>query len=71
MYTPDKERFIELAKRGNLVPVYREFMADMETPVSAFAKLDEMEQRYAGRFVEMARWHRQLLGERGHELAEE
>jgi len=40
MYTPDKERFIELAKRGNLVPVYREFMADMETPVSAFAKID-------------------------------
>jgi anthranilate synthase component 1 len=40
MYTPGKERFIELAKTGNLVPVYREFMADMETPVSAFAKLD-------------------------------
>jgi anthranilate synthase component 1 len=40
MYTPGKERFVELAKRGNLVPVYREFMADMETPVSAFAKLD-------------------------------
>ncbi|MDR1190924.1 MAG: anthranilate synthase component I [Verrucomicrobiales bacterium] len=35
-----KEQFIELAKRGNLIPVYREMVADLETPVSAFIKLD-------------------------------
>ncbi|MDR2462868.1 MAG: anthranilate synthase component I, partial [Verrucomicrobiales bacterium] len=35
-----KEQFIELAKRGNLIPVWREVVADLETPVSAFIKLD-------------------------------
>src|SRR4030095_3980016 len=33
--------FRELAKRGNLIPVYADLMADAETPVSAFHKLDE------------------------------
>lgn len=40
MYYPDKEEFIKLAKRGNLVPVYREILADFETPLSAFTKID-------------------------------
>jgi anthranilate synthase component 1 len=52
MYTPSKERFIELAKRGNLVPVYREFMADMETPVSAFAKIDRHDHGFLLESVE-------------------
>lgn len=39
MYTPDKEYFLELAQQGNLIPVRREFLADMETPVSAFKKI--------------------------------
>ncbi|MCK5547674.1 MAG: anthranilate synthase component I, partial [Thermoplasmata archaeon] len=39
MYCPDRERFRELSKQGNLIPVYREFVADMETPVSAFKKI--------------------------------
>ncbi|MEK6539710.1 MAG: anthranilate synthase component I, partial [Deltaproteobacteria bacterium] len=29
-----------MAKRGNLIPVFREIMADMETPVSAFKTID-------------------------------
>ncbi|MBI3977388.1 MAG: anthranilate synthase component I [Chloroflexi bacterium] len=29
----------ELAKQGNLIPIYREILADLETPVSAFAKV--------------------------------
>src|SRR4030095_1143831 len=33
--------FRELAKRGNLIPVYADLIADAETPVSAFHKLDE------------------------------
>ncbi len=38
--TPTLEEFAELAKRGNVVPVFAEFIADNETPVSAFKKLD-------------------------------
>ena len=32
--------FLELAKQGNVIPVFAEFIADGETPVSAFKKLD-------------------------------
>jgi len=40
MYYPSEREFLNLAKKGNLIPVYREFIADMETPVSAFNKID-------------------------------
>jgi anthranilate synthase component I len=39
MYTPTLEDFLERAKRGNLIPVYRELVADIDTPVSAYLKL--------------------------------
>jgi anthranilate synthase component 1 len=39
MYYPDKKKFIELSKSGNLIPVYKEIVADMETPVSAYEKI--------------------------------
>jgi len=39
-YTPDFKEFCALAKQGNLIPVYREVLADFETPVSALAKID-------------------------------
>jgi anthranilate synthase component 1 len=39
MYYPAFETFNKLAKEGNLIPVYREILADMETPVSALMKL--------------------------------
>ncbi|MBA4423204.1 MAG: anthranilate synthase component I, partial [Syntrophus sp. (in: bacteria)] len=39
MYTPDFETFTKLAKEGNLIPIYREILADMETPVTALIKL--------------------------------
>lgn len=45
MYYPNRETFKALASRGNLIPVYREIMADMDTPVSAFRKIDD--GRYA------------------------
>ena len=41
MYTPDLSTFVSLAAQGNLIPVYREVMADMDTPVSAFRKIDD------------------------------
>ncbi|VAW29847.1 Anthranilate synthase, aminase component [hydrothermal vent metagenome] len=44
VYTPTLEQFRELAAGpANLIPVYREFAADLETPVSVYLKLmDEM-----------------------------
>ena len=41
MIYPDKKTFSELASRGNVVPVYREILADLDTPVSAFMRLHE------------------------------
>src|SRR2546428_263992 len=37
--TPTASDFLELAREGNLVPVYREILADTETPVSAYLKI--------------------------------
>jgi len=38
--TPTLDEFSQLAKRGNVIPLFAEFVADGETPVSAFKKLD-------------------------------
>ncbi|MDZ4788850.1 MAG: anthranilate synthase component I [Blastochloris sp.] len=40
MVFPSKDIFCELARQGNLIPVYREIIADLETPMSAYLKLD-------------------------------
>lgn len=40
MYHPSFDAFKAKATQGNLIPVYREIMADLETPVAAFLKLD-------------------------------
>ena len=39
MYNPSLEDIKKLAGSGNLVPVYREIDADLETPVSAYLKV--------------------------------
>ncbi len=39
MFFPLEKEFLKLAKQGNLIPVYKEVSADLETPVSAFLKL--------------------------------
>lgn len=40
VYTPDLDTFRQLAAGpANLIPVYREFAADLETPVSVYLKL--------------------------------
>ena len=39
-YSLTLEEFRALAAEGNLIPLYREILADYETPVSAFAKID-------------------------------
>ena len=38
MLYPDKNKYLELAKEYNLIPVYKEYMADTETPTSIFLK---------------------------------
>ncbi len=52
MYYPNKEQFKKLSKKGNLIPVYRELIADLETPVSAFMKIDNSEYAYLLESVE-------------------
>jgi anthranilate synthase component I len=37
--TPNRETFLEQAKRGNLIPVWKEILADQETPVSAYERV--------------------------------
>ncbi len=39
MFYPSLSEFIQKAKTGNLIPVYKEILADLETPVSAFLKI--------------------------------
>ncbi len=40
MYYPTLEEVKKYKKDGNLVPIYREIVADLETPVSAFLKVN-------------------------------
>jgi anthranilate synthase component I len=39
MIFPDLDRFRDLAREGNFIPVYQEWVADLETPVSAWYKV--------------------------------
>jgi len=38
---PSQEAFVDHARRGNLVPLVRELLADMDTPLSLFRRLDD------------------------------
>jgi anthranilate synthase component 1 len=52
IYYPDLNEFKKLAKKGNLIPVYREIFADTETPVSAFKKLNTVDHCFLLESVE-------------------
>ena len=39
MIFPDFSQFADLAQQGNFIPVYKEWVADLETPVSAWYKI--------------------------------
>lgn len=41
MYTPSLEDFLKLAKTYNVIPVYKEISADLDTPVSFFLKMSK------------------------------
>jgi len=38
---PSREEFVQLSSQGNLIPVHADLIADLETPVSAYAKLKQ------------------------------
>ncbi|MEE9911376.1 MAG: anthranilate synthase component I [Deltaproteobacteria bacterium] len=52
MYQPKFTEFEAFARRGNLIPVYREILADIETPVSVLRKLREKDHVYLLESVE-------------------
>jgi len=41
MHKPNLKEFLRLTKKGNVIPVYREINADLDTPVSAFLKIKQ------------------------------
>ena len=51
-YSLTAEEFDTLALRGNLIPVYQDMLADFETPVSAFLKIDHGPSAYLLESVE-------------------
>ena len=51
---PTESEFLRLARHGNVIPVYGELLADLETPVSAFLKLDDGRFSYLLESVEGA-----------------
>ncbi|HEU0036375.1 MAG TPA: anthranilate synthase component I [Kofleriaceae bacterium] len=46
IYTPSRDEFVAAAGQGNLIPVYRELLADSDTPVSAYAALGAGEHSF-------------------------
>ena len=52
MLHPSFDEFSRKAEDGNLIPVYREILADMDTPVSAFRKIDRGEYAFLLESVE-------------------
>jgi hypothetical protein len=51
-YSLSLDQFKGLASQGNLIPIYREILADLETPVSAFTKIDHGPSAYLLESVE-------------------
>ena len=51
-YSLSFDEFRALASQGNLIPLYKEILADVETPVSAFTKIDHGPSAYLLESVE-------------------
>ncbi len=76
--TPTLDEFSGLAKRGNVIPVFAEFVADGETPVSAVKKLDRGNYSFlfestenndvSGRFSFVGTEPRVVVQSYGHEV---
>jgi anthranilate synthase component I len=46
LITPSLDEFLHLAKQGNVIPVFAEFVGDCETPVSAFKKFSHCQYSF-------------------------
>src|SRR5881392_534151 len=76
--TPTLDEFSQVAKRGNVIPVFAEFVADGETPVSAFKKVDRGNHSFlfestekndlSGRFSFVGTEPRVIIRSYGHEF---
>ena len=51
-FYPSKKEFLRLTKRGNLIPVYKQIQADLDTPVSAFLKIKDNSEAFLLESVE-------------------
>ena len=59
VYKPDRDEFLELARDHPIVPVWREVLADFQTPVAAFMRLDPQPNAFLLESVEGGeRWAR-------------
>ena len=52
MYSPTPDEFLKLATRGNLIPVTRRILADLETPLSAYRKISGQGESFLFESVE-------------------
>ena len=52
MITPSLEEFMKLTRQGNLIPVFEEIHYDLETPISAFRKIDDQKTSFLLESVE-------------------
>src|SRR6266481_3761587 len=52
MYSPSLEEFVKLAALGNLIPVTRRLLADIETPLSAYRKIRGTDESFLFESVE-------------------
>jgi anthranilate synthase component 1 len=52
MYYPKLEEFLKLAAQGNVIPVTRRLLADIETPLSAYRKLRGQDESFLLESVE-------------------
>jgi anthranilate synthase component 1 len=66
MIQPSYREFCQLAKQGNLIPVYQELLMDLETPLSFFKRLERDKYAFLLESVEGSeRWARySFLGTR-------
>ncbi|MDD5130811.1 MAG: anthranilate synthase component I [Candidatus Omnitrophica bacterium] len=52
IFTPNFNEFLKLSRKGNVIPVYLEINADLDTPVSAFLKMEKGEYAFLLESVE-------------------
>jgi anthranilate synthase component 1 len=52
MYYPSLSEFLKLSQKSNVIPVYKEISADLDTPVSAFLKIKKDDYAFLFESVE-------------------